>query len=144
MAKKAVARRRTPGRRSTSTSRSAAIARRQRVRPPVPPAVDGKFAIVGVGASAGGLEAFTALLRSLPPDPRLAIVFVQHLAPQHESALTSLLSGQSELPVVQVTEGMSVLPNHVYVIPPNSQLGIAGHQLHVSPRPNDRTQYNPI
>jgi len=90
------------------------------------------------------LEAFTSLLRSLPPNPRLAIVFVQHLAPQHESALTVLLSSQSTLSVVEVTEGMKVEPNHVYVIPPNSQLVINDQQLHVNPRPTDRTRYNPI
>src|SRR5262245_15341830 len=110
----------------------------------VPSSDDGSFAIVGVGASAGGLEAFTSLLRSLPPNPRLAIVFVQHLAPQHESALTVLLSSQSTLSVVEVTEGMKVEPNHVYVIPPNSQLVINDQQLHVNPRPTDRTRYNPI
>jgi two-component system CheB/CheR fusion protein len=102
------------------------------------------FAIVGVGASAGGLEAFTTLLRSLPRDPHLAIVFVQHLAPQHDSALTTLLSGQSQLPVVQVTEGMPVESNRVYVIPPNTQLVIADGHLHVGPRPRDASQYNPI
>src|SRR5215472_6507296 len=70
--------------------------------------------IAGVGASAGGLEAFSALLHSLPENPGLAIVFVQHLAPQHESALVPLLSGQSALPVVQATHGINVQPNHVY------------------------------
>src|SRR5262245_56827246 len=108
------------------------------------PTTGASFAIVGVGASAGGLEAFTALLRSLPRDPQLAIVFVQHLAPQYDSALTTLLSGQSQLPVVQVTEGMPVEPNRVYVIPPNTRLEIADGHLHVSPRPNDASQYNPI
>jgi two-component system CheB/CheR fusion protein len=102
------------------------------------------LAIVGVGASAGGLEAFTAVLRSLPARPGLAIVFVQHLAPQHESALASLLAAHSTLPVVQVTEGMRVEPDHVYVIPPNTQLVIADQHLHVSPRPSDASQYNPI
>jgi two-component system CheB/CheR fusion protein len=100
--------------------------------------------IVGVGASAGGLEAFSALLQSLPKNPGLAIVFVQHLAPQHESALVPLLSGQSTLRVVQARQGMDVEPNHVYVIPPNSQMVIAGRTLHINARPEDRSQYTPI
>ena len=129
----------------TKTPAKTAVARaRQPKAARVRSADAGSFAIVGVGASAGGLEAFTALLRSLPKNPGLAIVFVQHLAPQHDSALTVLLSNQSALPVVEVTEGMKVEVNHVYVIPPNSQLGIADQQLHVTPRPTDKSRYNPI
>jgi two-component system CheB/CheR fusion protein len=100
--------------------------------------------IAGIGASAGGLEAFSTLLRGLPADANLSVVFVQHLAPQHESALVTLLSAQSAMPVVQAEEGMRVEANHVYVIPPNRQLVISGQELHVSPRPDDRSQYNPI
>src|SRR5262245_55504606 len=100
--------------------------------------------VVGIGASAGGLEAFSLLLRGLPPDAGLALVFVQHLAPRHESALVPLLSAQSALPVVQATEGMRVEPDHVYVIPPNVQMMIEGEELHLRPRPDDRSQYTPI
>jgi two-component system CheB/CheR fusion protein len=100
--------------------------------------------IVGVGASAGGLEAFTQLLQGLPADLGLAIVFVQHLAPQHESALPILLGNVSKLKVVQVTEGMKVTPNCVYVIPPNARLTLTDGELHLAPRTTDRTQYNPI
>ena len=64
--------------------------------------------IVGVGASAGGLEAFSSMIRELPPKPGFAIVLVQHLAPQHESALPTLLTSYTSMPVVQVTEGMRV------------------------------------
>src|SRR5262245_12854512 len=95
------------------------------VPPPLEPN-EASITIVGVGASAGGLEAFSALLQSLPKNPGVAIVFVQHLAPQHESALVPLLSGQSALPVTQAKHGMDVEPNHVYVIPPNSQMSIVG------------------
>src|SRR5215467_13929332 len=111
--------------------------------PPFEP-LDASVTIVGVGASAGGLEAFSALLQSLPRNPGVAIVFVQHLAPQHESALVPLLSGQSTLPVTQAAHGVDVEPNHVYVIPPNSQMVIAGRTLHVNARPEDRTQYTPV
>jgi len=100
--------------------------------------------VVGVGASAGGLDAFGALVRGLPPNPHLAIVFVQHLAPQHESALVTLLSSQSRLPVREAREGTRVEANHIYVIPPNAQLVISSRDLHITPRPGDRSQYTPI
>src|SRR4030095_15370387 len=61
--------------------------------------------VVGVGASAGGLEAFSQLLAALPADLGMAVVLVQHLAPQHESALPVLLSGVSQLPVIHVSGG---------------------------------------
>ena len=100
--------------------------------------------VAGIGASAGGLEAFSTVLRRLPADANLAVVFVQHLAPHHDSALVTLLSAQSAMPVVQAEEGMRVEANHVYVIPPNRHLVISGHELHVGPRPEDRSQFNPI
>ena len=71
-----------------------------------PAAESADFTIVGVGASAGGLEAFGALLRQVPNDADVAIVFVQHLAPQHPSALVELLSAHTPMRVVQVTEGV--------------------------------------
>ena len=101
--------------------------------------------VVGVGASAGGLDAFTQLLHALPAAPGLAIVLVQHLAPQHESALANLLSMQTLLPVVQATDGMRLEPDHVYVIPPNVQAVMRDDgALSLLPRPTDRSQYTPI
>jgi two-component system CheB/CheR fusion protein len=100
--------------------------------------------IVGVGASAGGLEAFSSMIRVLPPNPGFAIVFVQHLAPQHESALPTLLTSYTAMPVLQVTDGMRVEANHVYVIPPNFQMGVTDGHLQLKPRADDRTQYTPI
>jgi len=100
--------------------------------------------VVGVGASAGGLEAFSQLLHALPDDADLALVLVQHLAPQHESALPALLGAKTRLSVHQVTDGMHIEPGHVYVIPPNVQMGITDGELHLAPRPGDRTQYTPI
>jgi two-component system CheB/CheR fusion protein len=104
----------------------------------------GDVTLVGVGASAGGLEAFSSMLRVLPPTPGFAIVLVQHLAPQHESALPTLLASYTTMPVVQVTEGMRVERDHVYVVPPNVQMGVADGHFHLKPRPDDRTQYTPI
>src|SRR5262245_16227041 len=76
------------------------------------------FPIVGIGASAGGLEAFKALLTHLPPETGMAFVLVQHLDPHHESKLGDLLRAVTTMPVLETTHGMQVRPNHVYVIPP--------------------------
>ena len=80
--------------------------------------------IVGVGASAGGLEAFTELLKHLPLDTGMGFVLVQHLDPEHESALTQMLSRATSMPVREVTNNLRVEANHVYVIPPNTNLNI--------------------
>jgi two-component system CheB/CheR fusion protein len=97
------------------------------------------FPIVGIGASAGGLEAFTELLKHLPSDSGLGFVLVQHLDPQHESALTQLLARASSMPVCEVVNNLRVEANHVYVIPPNTSLGIAHGVLKLRPRPPGRT-----
>ena len=101
-------------------------------------------AIVGVGASAGGLEAFTQLLAALPVDTGLAFVLVQHLDPRHESILPELLATRTRMPVVQVTEGLRVMPNHVYVIPPNTVMAISAQVLHLSPRLPPNGHHMPI
>src|SRR6266566_4730489 len=103
------------------------------------------FSIVGVGASAGGLEAFTQFLRAMPSDTGMALILVQHLSPKHESVLPELLSGATTMPVTQVTEEMEIKPNHVYVMPPNVAMGINYEgKFHLTPRPQDRTQHTPI
>src|SRR5687767_9802770 len=102
------------------------------------------FTIVGVGASAGGFEAFAQFLEGLPPVPNLAIIFVQHLAPHHSSSLAALLAGHTPLPVVEATEGARIVPNRVYVVPPNAQMELVDGNLHLGRRPEDRSQYNPI
>ena len=83
------------------------------------------FPIVGVGASAGGLEAFAQLLAALPRKTGMGFVLVQHLAPDHESALTEILSRATSLPVREITNDERVRVNHVYVIPPDTNLTIA-------------------
>jgi two-component system, chemotaxis family, CheB/CheR fusion protein len=102
------------------------------------------FSIVGVGASAGGLEAFSQLLAALPSDAGVAVVFVQHLSPDRESALPELLTASTSLPVVQVTESMPIEVNRVHVIPPGFHLSIENGRLHLSPRPTGREQHLPI
>lgn len=102
------------------------------------------FPVVGVGASAGGLEAFSQLLAALPSDSGVALIFVLHLSPHRESLLAGLLKTHSHLPVVQITDGMAIEPNRVYVTPPNVEVEIEGGQLRLRPRPTDATQHAPI
>ncbi len=102
------------------------------------------FSIVGVGASAGGFEAFAQFLEGLQLDPNLAIIFVQHLAPHHSSSLAALLANHTPLAVLEATEGARVQPNRVYVVPPNTQMELIDGHLHLGRRPEDRSQYNPI
>ena len=92
------------------------------------------FPIVGVGASAGGLEAFTQLLAALPEHPGMAFVLVQHLEPTHDSLLANILSKASRMPVVEVEDGMAVAVDQVYVIPPNANMALVQGRLRLSPR----------
>ena len=105
---------------------------------------NGQFPIVGVGASAGGLEAFTQLFRNLPAKPGIAFVLIQHLAPAHESMLTELLSKVTVMSVREVKDGMAVEPDNVYVIPPDSEMVIFQGVLHLTPREKTRGQYMPV
>jgi two-component system CheB/CheR fusion protein len=99
--------------------------------------------IVGVGASAGGLEAFTELLSHLPDDTGMAFVLIQHLDPSHDSHLTELLSKESKMPVSEVRGETRAEANHIYVIPPRYNLGISDGFLLTPPRP-DRGRNMPI
>src|SRR5438552_4040234 len=69
------------------------------------PNPDRPFSVVGIGASAGGLEAFEQLLKALPADTGMAFVLVQHLAPKHESILSELLAKATKMPVIEVAQG---------------------------------------
>jgi two-component system CheB/CheR fusion protein len=100
--------------------------------------------VVGIGASAGGLEAFTQLLNHLPLDTGLAFVLVQHLDPKHESMLTGILSRETQMPVEEVQDGASVQPNRVYVIPPNTSMTISGQVLRLKPREQISGPHMPI
>ena len=102
------------------------------------------FPIVGIGASAGGLDAFTTLLRALPSDSGMAFVLVQHMDPKHESILNKLLAKETAMPVAQVTDGMDVEPNHVYVIPPNREMTIRDGFLRLLDRPKGMAGHTPI
>ena len=88
--------------------------------------------IVGIGASAGGLEAFKSFFANMPVDSEMAFVLVQHLAPDYESLLVELIGRSTSMPVLEATDGTRVEPRHVYVIPPNATLTIANDTLRVS------------
>ena len=90
--------------------------------------------VAGIGASAGGLEAFKLLLTHLPPDTGLAFVFIQHLDPKHHSNLAEILAKGSPIPVQQAGDGMEIEPNRLYVIPPDAGLEIAGPALRITQR----------
>jgi two-component system CheB/CheR fusion protein len=90
--------------------------------------------IVGIGASAGGLEAFRQLLGALPADTGMAYVLVQHLDPRHESILADLLSQTTKMPVCEVKADVRVEPNRVYVIPPSQDIGMVDGILKLVPR----------
>ena len=96
--------------------------------------------VVGVGASAGGLEAFSELLRNLPSNTGMAFVLVQHLDPHHESILADLLANYTRMPVLQVHGDVPVKPDYVYVIPPNATMVIVDGILRVS-RPAQDLSY---
>ena len=108
---------------------------------PPPPAGSAsiRFPIVGIGASAGGLEAATTLFKELPADLGVAYVLVLHLDPARESALTEILGRTTHMPVVQVTNGMPVVPDRIYVIPPNHDMTIADRTLHLHDREERRS-----
>jgi len=100
--------------------------------------------VVGLGASAGGLEAFQNFLMAASPDAGLAYVLVQHLDPNHESMLADLLGRRTTMPVRQVTDGMEIEPNNVYLIPPNASLVIEKARLRLSDFSEPRGFRRPI
>ncbi len=88
--------------------------------------------VVGIGASAGGLEAFEAFFRACPADSGMAFVLVPHLDPGHESLLAEILQRSTTMPVVQAQDQVVVAANHVYVIPPNRDMAMLGGALQLS------------
>ena len=102
------------------------------------------FPIVGVGASAGGLEAFRQMLEKLPLNTGMGFVFVQHLDPTHASQLTELLSRATRLPVFEARNQMVIKPNRLYVIPPNKNMAIVGRALKLTPRAQAQTHNLPV
>jgi two-component system, chemotaxis family, CheB/CheR fusion protein len=93
------------------------------------------FPVVGIGASAGGLEAFKRFLKAIPEKSGLAYVLVQHLDPTHKSILPSLLQKVTKIPVREITDDIKVMPDHIYIIPSNKTLVANDGILELSDRP---------
>lgn len=116
---------------------------------PVPdkPRLGGQVApcpVVGVGASAGGLEAFRLILEAAEPGQGLAYILVQHLDPNHDSMLVELLARNSTLPVSEISNSQSIQPDHVYILEPNRELTIKDGRLHLHPFEDPRGSRRPI
>ncbi len=125
-----------PSEESRAASADAGAAER-RPEQPGPP-------VAGIGASAGGLDAFKKLLASMPPDSGIAFVLVPHLDPAHESLMVELLARHTTMPVVEVTDDMPVVANHVYIIPPNKYMTIHGGVLRLTGPVERRTSQTAI
>src|SRR2546430_1695147 len=106
-----------------------------------PPGSDGSKrenhpCIVGVGASAGGVEALQKLFDAMPSDNGIAFVVIQHLDPNHQSQLAQVLGRHTDMQVTEAADKMTLEADHVYIIPPNRYLTIRQRALHVS-RPDE-------
>jgi two-component system CheB/CheR fusion protein len=99
------------------------------------------FLVVGVGASAGGLDAFKQLIKAIPIDSGIAFILVQHLDPSHDSILCELLQKITLIPIHEVTDKIHVEPDHIYVIPPNKMLTANDGILNLTDRP-PKTYHN--
>lgn len=92
------------------------------------------FAVVGIGASAGGLKALQQFFEAVPADSGMAFVVIMHLDPERESRIAALLQDRTSLPVTQVTRSVTVEADHVYIIPPGHDLAMHDHVIRVHPR----------
>jgi chemotaxis response regulator CheB/nitrogen-specific signal transduction histidine kinase len=108
------------------------------------PAIDKEFCIVALGASAGGLEALEQFFKGMPDDSGVAFVIVQHLDPDQSSILVDLIKRQTNMQVFQITDGVSIMRNCVYVIPPNKDLDLLHGRLHLADASSPRGFRLPI
>jgi two-component system, chemotaxis family, CheB/CheR fusion protein len=100
--------------------------------------------IVGIGASAGGLESIFELIAGIPASTGMAYVFVQHLDPRHGSHLAKILSKRTAFPVEEVREGLKIFPDHLYVIIPDTTLTITDDVLHLRSRNPAERPHRPV
>lgn len=102
------------------------------------------FPVVGVGASAGGLDAYKRFLKAIPQNSGMAYILVQHLDPTHESMLAEILAKQTAIPVLEITHNITLEADHIYIVPPNKLLLAKDGILQLSPRPPKETISRPI
>jgi two-component system CheB/CheR fusion protein len=100
--------------------------------------------VVAIGASSGGIQALTEFLENIPPDLGMAYIVVQHLSPTHKSILPEILSKKTKMNVIQVTDGMEIHKDNVYVIPPNTFMSAVDGRLTLSEREKGRAGYHSI
>ena len=93
------------------------------------------FPIVGIGASAGGLEALQIFLENMPAAPGIAFVVIQHLSPTHKSIMASLLRKYTQMTVLEIEDGVKIEPGCVYLNPPDKNVAIINRQLYLSEPP---------
>jgi two-component system CheB/CheR fusion protein len=96
------------------------------------------FPVVGIGASAGGLEAFKKFLKAIPPHSGMAYLFIQHMSAEHESLLPEILAKNTPIPVHSISNEVNLTPDNVYVMPPGKLLTVMDGRLNVE----DRDQKN--
>jgi len=102
------------------------------------------FPIVGIGASAGGLEALETFIDHLPASPGVAIVIIQHLSPKHKSIMGQILQRHTSLPVTEVADGLEVAPNYIYLNAPDREVAIFNGKLHLMEPRTDQVVRLPI
>jgi two-component system CheB/CheR fusion protein len=112
--------------------------------PPLPKNEVPEIPVVAIGASAGGLEALTAILRALPADIAMAFMLIQHLDPRRHSILPELLSKATRIPVLEALDAMKIESNRVYVMPSNVDISITDGHFGLTPRIADHKQHLPI
>ncbi len=105
---------------------------------------ENEFLIVGMGASAGGIQAFHEFFQHTPPQSGMAYVVILHLSPDHDSSLAQVLQTVTKMPVMQVTEKVRVTPDHVYVVPPNQHLTMQDDHIIVSPNTQIEERRAPV
>jgi len=106
--------------------------------------LDNQTPVVGIGASAGGLEALTELVGAIPEDSGIAYVIVQHLSPDHPTMMDQLLSHHTSLPVRVIEQGMRLAPDTIYVLPPEPWVTLEGETLHLHERNREEVLRTPI
>jgi two-component system CheB/CheR fusion protein len=123
----------SPGKPEASATKTPIVKKKKKVPSVVAAPASVAVAVVGIGASAGGLEAFRELLEALPSDTGMAFVLVSHLSKTYKSMLKELLSKVTRMPVAEVRGQMALQPNHIYVIPPNATLEVEDDGLVARP-----------
>lgn len=125
------------------TKKTGKTARHREQNPSASPAPD-SFRIIGIGASAGGLQAFEEFFSTMPEESGFAFVLVAHLDPTHVSILPDLIQKKTGMKVAQVVDNVKILPNHIYIIPPNRDLALLHGTLQLFEQKKRRGTNMPI